>query len=210
MEIGLDHQDVLPLNGEGLVSNPNGHLRVVGSDVCPSAIAISEEHSASASGLHSNRTHTRYPKKQRRVQFSDISSLYITEARSEKDGRSSWYSSQERMAFKSQVAADAQRMRRIISLPPLDTSPYISHEDIIIHCVGLENFLSMDMTRTVVRNRQEHCNAIFREQAKQRELGVGGDEYHCNRFRHISEMGSLWATERALEFGTRYYHMPSI
>ena len=92
------------------------------------------------------QSRARVPKQRRRVHFSGMSSLTIVPARSERDNQASWYSSDERRAFRSRVASDSHRMRTFIS----HAGPAaVSHEEVIIHCVGLENFLAPEMTRCV-------------------------------------------------------------
>lgn len=144
------------------------------------------------------------PKCHRRVHFSESSTLHVTVAPDQNDINSSWYSRAEGRAMKRQLAMDIQRMRQIVTnLDLFGPGSPISRNDIIHQCIGLEKFLSLEVSRNAMRNRERHYDNIFSEQDRQWTVGI----QDVDMLRRISEAGSSPAMQRAAEFGARYYEM---
>ena len=144
------------------------------------------------------------PKFRRHVHFCENSTLYVTDALDQNDTNSSWYSRAEGRVLKRQLAIDIQLMRHIVTNSDLlgPGSP-ISRNDIIHQCIGLENLLSLEVSRNVMRDRERHYDNIFSEQDRQWTVGI----QDIDMLRRISEVGSSSTRQRAGEFGVRYYQM---
>lgn len=144
------------------------------------------------------------PKCRRRVHFNETSTLYVTVPPDQNDINSSWYSRAEGRAMKRQLAIDIQRMRQIVTdIDLFGPGSPISRNDIIHQCIGLEKFLSVDVSRNAMRDRERHYDNIFSEQDRQWTVGI----QDVDMLRRISEAGSSSAMQRAAEFGARYYEM---
>ena len=123
------------------------------------------------------------PSPQRNVRFSKYSTLVLLKEH-ESSSSDCWYTRGEQARAKKRVVYDANRLRRALD--------NIHNDQTIIlfdQCIGLENFLSAEVTKTVMNKKKQHVAAILSVQPR----GSGAIE----KIRVVSEHSSMWSRKRA-------------
>jgi hypothetical protein len=127
-----------------------------------------------------------------------------------------WYTEQDNDYFKA--VATVERNQFVTGLLSRPSESFASDE--LVHCVGLENYLSRNVNQRVRETKKRHTKSLLREQARQRVLRrMLGDE--CSRscgtstissgtsdceerLARLSEASSQWSRERAHRIAAGY------
>lgn len=124
------------------------------------------------------------------VQFSHFSQLVHFEGTAD---AKQWYSLDEKVYLKRELARDARRLRRILATRSAEA---VSQDD-VYKCIGIEHLLSLDKARRVMEYRRIHVKIVT------------GAQGSCNQdeLRHISQKISQPSAERAQNLAAGYWSM---
>ena len=100
------------------------------------------------------------------------------------------YTPDDITGFKMRAALDVRRLREEFAAGPTD----LADQEIILHSIGLERFLSPILQRLAVAAKRAHCDAILHEQSNQEQEGVRDE----SRLSRLSEVSSSWSRARAI------------
>ena len=109
----------------------------------------------------------------RQVRFSRFSTVSFIDPGTESDAQVKWYSRPELRRLRSMVAAEVQRMRQVITTVHAESS---NTQDVLYHCIGIENLLLDESIRQSLERRRRHVNAIRMEQDRQEACQIRDDE----------------------------------
>ena len=138
--------------------------------------------------LHKTTAHVvNKPSPQRNVRFSKYSTLVVLKEH-ESSSSDCWYTREEQARAKKRVVYDAYRLR--MALDNIRNDQRTVTQDHLDQCIGLENFLSAEVTKTVMSKKKQHIAAVL---LAQRINGCGAIE----RIRVVSEHSSMFAGKRA-------------
>ena len=111
------------------------------------------------------------------------------------DAAAAWFHASELHAFRQDVIRNVRTIRQELAWSGTFVQEE-SEEDVCVQ--GIENLISVAMTRKLVAVKQEVANAVFREQNRQvHSSGFG----KSTRIAHASEFQSRWSRDRALQLG---------
>ncbi|EED88003.1 predicted protein [Thalassiosira pseudonana CCMP1335] len=131
-----------------------------------------------------------------------------------------WYTEQDKDYFKAVVTLERNQFVTGLQSRPLES--FTSDE--LVHCVGLENYLSRNVNQRVRETKKRHTKLLLREQARQsvsrrmlgdddwsRSCGTStissdtSDSSRCEeRLARLSEASSQWSRERAHRIAAGY------
>lgn len=135
--------------------------------------------------LHKTTAHVvNKPSPQRNVRFSKYSTLVVLKEH-ESSSSDCWYTREEQARAKKRVVYDAYRLR--MALDNIRNDQRILCKDDLDQCIGLENFLSAEVTKTAMNKKKQHVAAILSVQR------IGAIE----KIRVVSEHSSMWSRKRA-------------
>jgi len=152
----------------------------------------------STSNIHQQQTRER-----RSVSFCDEVFIFQYEIdREETDA--AWFSTEEIIAFRREIAASIREFRQIISTGS-NLAPTIQEDEFCFR--GLENLLTIEASREVIRVRFLVAQSVFEAQGRG-DLGY----FNIDRETFIamaSRVHSLWSTKKAQEMGDYDAHNSS-
>ena len=128
------------------------------------------------------------------IRFSDTKQVNIFEKSSECERDRAWYSKAEYQQMRKEMASE---VRALSDMYRHDPNQIPSDQCI----VGIENYLSRDIMREVVRQRAQHINAVLKEQDRQDELCV----YDPLKIAFVSRRISESSQDRAHMFAKLAY-----
>ena len=128
------------------------------------------------------------PSPQRNVRFSKYSTLVVLE-KHESSSSDCWYTREEQTRARKRGVYDAYRLR--MALDNIRNDQRTITQDDLDQCIGLENFLSAEVTKTVMSKKKQHIAAVLL--AQRIHGGCGAIE----RIRVVSEHSSMFAGKRA-------------
>ena len=132
--------------------------------------------------------HVNKPSPQRNVRFSKYSTLVVLKEH-ESSSSDCWYTREEQARARKRGVYDAYRLRMALDNIRNDQRT-ITQDDLLDQCIGLENFLSAEVTKTVMSKKKQHIAAVLLAQSIN---GCGAIE----RIRVVSEHSSMFAGKRA-------------
>jgi len=142
-------------------------------------------------GIHNNN---------KKLRFSDVATVIITQSKSHSDPKSSWYSKQEISQFKCNIKKTS---RSIWGSPPAQAMRYIGHciqtgerqaflyIENIEEIRGLEHLLSPEVYTVLLQRRRATIAKVLQEQADQRKAGL----HDTTRIAIVSMANSAFARE---------------
>ena len=137
--------------------------------------------------LHKTTAHVvNKPSPQRNVRFSKYSTLVVLKEH-ESSSSDCWYTREEQTRARKRGVYDAYRLRMVLDNIRHDQRTITQDLD---QCIGLENFLSAEVTKTVMSKKKQHIAAVL---SVQRAVGCGAIE----KIRVVSEHSSMWSCKRA-------------
>jgi len=99
------------------------------------------------------------------------------------------YSLQDIEAFKQETAMNVRALRHILASTP---AAEVGNE-VLLHCIGVENFLSQDVMGAAMAAKSAHIRSVLEEHQGQVQRGTGSVE----RLALVSMQSSLRARIRA-------------
>ena len=139
----------------------------------------------------------------RKIRFSHFSTVEYIDPRTDADVQARWYSRQELRRIRSIMATDAKKMRQVIST---GHDKHSIKQDVIFQCIGMENFLSVDLVWQSLEHKRRHSDAVRREQDRQKSLKICED----TELRLISKVHNEYSQERAHRVAVGYMNMSEI
>lgn len=135
------------------------------------------------------------------VRFSTCTQSTFIGRPSEEEMNNRWYSAAENASFIRTLAKDARSTR--MKLANAATSN-ITRID-LFEFIGVENFLSQDLMKRIIAQKENHKRTIMAEQARQYALRKGKNE--C--IAYVSSRSSEWSRNRAQELAAGYWTIES-
>ena len=134
------------------------------------------------------------PTSTKRILFSKTSELkFVKHIGTMADTNKIWYPSKDYKAMRVELKKSVQGARK--ALDSFSSTNQGLVDGVIF--TGVENLVTLEMIKRTQDRRDQHINAVLKEQGKQKSVGI----YDADRLAHVSYQYSKSSGARAFEIG---------
>ncbi|KAL7464657.1 hypothetical protein ACHAXS_009504 [Conticribra weissflogii] len=133
------------------------------------------------------------------VHFLEVADMAHVDIPSSSEMHQRWYNAYDMIQFRRILAGDVRRMISIVSLCPGECLS----KEILEACIGIEVFLSQDLTQRTREKRARHTMGVLNECGRQRRCEMKDS----NMLSMVSKSSSKWSRDRAFKLAVGYWEL---